>query len=169
MNKLTELSNYWPELKKLAQSILKDEQLSDDILQESYIKAITKASQLKQTSSLLAWFKTIVRNAAYDTLRKKQREQKAKSTIDIETIAKQEEFEKQSCECLIQLIKELPDKDQAIITDYDIKQKPYEELSKHYKTSRNTLKVRLHRARKKLKRAADKTLQDKYSRRMPGV
>ena len=55
----------------VALQIVKDEHIAQDILQESYVKAIDKIQSLENTESFVRWFHQIVTNKSMDYLRKK--------------------------------------------------------------------------------------------------
>ncbi len=55
----------------VALQIVKDEHIAQDILQESYIKAIDKIQSLENTESFVRWFHQIVTNKSMDYLRKR--------------------------------------------------------------------------------------------------
>ncbi|MBQ8764182.1 MAG: RNA polymerase sigma factor [Clostridia bacterium] len=55
----------------VALQIVKDEHLAQDILQESYVKAIDKIQNLENPESFVRWFHQIVTNRSMDYLRKR--------------------------------------------------------------------------------------------------
>ena len=55
----------------VALQIVKDEHIAQDILQESYVRAIDKIQSLENTNSFVRWFHQIVTNRSMDYLRKR--------------------------------------------------------------------------------------------------
>ncbi len=55
----------------VALQIVKDEHIAQDILQESYVRAIDKIQSLENTDSFVRWFHQIVTNKSMDYLRKR--------------------------------------------------------------------------------------------------
>lgn len=55
-------------------SILKDPSLSEDIMQETYLKALEKIHSFKPSHSFQSWIVTIARNLAFNEYKKRKRE-----------------------------------------------------------------------------------------------
>lgn len=58
----------------VAQGIVRDRALAEDVVHDSLIKIARYAHRYKRGTSALAWIMTIVRNTALDTARKQRRE-----------------------------------------------------------------------------------------------
>ena len=61
--------------------ILKDYSLSEDIMQDTYLKALNKIHSYKPTHSFKAWIVTIAKNLAINEFNRRKRE----TSIDIQT------------------------------------------------------------------------------------
>lgn len=59
-----------PGLVRYARSIVRDEALADDLVQETFVKALTKLDTFRADSSLSTWLHRILHNAAIDHLRR---------------------------------------------------------------------------------------------------
>lgn len=55
-------------------AILKDPSLSEDIMQETYLKALEKIHTIKTFTSVKSWFTTIARNLAINEYNKRKKE-----------------------------------------------------------------------------------------------
>lgn len=64
---------YFRLLKHVAFQILRNEDESEDIAQEAFIKAGEKIQSLKEGASLVSWLCAISKNLAYDRVREKER------------------------------------------------------------------------------------------------
>lgn len=58
----------------VAQGIVRDRALAEDVVHDSLIKIAKNAYRYKKDTSALAWIMTIVRNTALDTVRKRSKE-----------------------------------------------------------------------------------------------
>ena len=63
-------------------NILKDSSLSEDIMQDAYLKALEKIHSYKPSYSFKAWIVTIARNLAINEYNKRKREFKVDPTVD---------------------------------------------------------------------------------------
>ena len=63
-------------------SILKDVNISEDIMQETYLKALKKIHSYKPKASFKSWIVTIARNLALNEYNKRKREMNVDSQID---------------------------------------------------------------------------------------
>lgn len=55
-------------------SIMKDPNISEDLMQETYLKALEKIHTYKKRASFKAWIVTIARNLAFNEYKKRKRE-----------------------------------------------------------------------------------------------
>jgi RNA polymerase sigma factor (sigma-70 family) len=147
-----EIINNWARLRKLVQYILKNDSLTDDVLQDAYIKAITTSSLPKSKSKVLPWFKTILKHTALDILRKQKRESKLFLEKSIEISIKDENVASSVCTCVKQLISELSSSDRDLLMELEINGHSLNEIAVKMGIKKETLKVRRHRARARLKK-----------------
>ncbi len=66
-----------PELRAYARFLLRDRTRSDDLLQDTVVRALASMAQFQEGTSLKAWMFTILRNAFYEQTRRRQREDAA--------------------------------------------------------------------------------------------
>jgi RNA polymerase sigma-70 factor (ECF subfamily) len=55
-------------------SIVKDESLAEDLMQDTYIKMINQLDKYQKKGQFLAWLKTIARNTALNEYNKRKKE-----------------------------------------------------------------------------------------------
>lgn len=142
---------------------------AEDLAQETFIKAYKKFDTLKEPDKLKSWLYSIARNTVIDFFRKNKNKPFALDSAILENVAEatavdyQErvanlETSKELEHCIEQLIKE----DRAIIKLLYYEGFSYKEIGELLHINQNTLKSRLHRARKILFEAiqTNDTLKD---------
>jgi len=72
-----EIASLLPELRAYARFLARDRSRSDDLVQESVVRALASLDQFQPGSSLKAWTFTILRNAFYEQARRRKREDAA--------------------------------------------------------------------------------------------
>jgi RNA polymerase sigma-70 factor, ECF subfamily len=145
---------YSSALLSIALKITKNQQLAEDVLQESFIKIwknIAKFNQSKAT--LFTWMLNITRNTAIDLIRKRnftqniqldssifpELEERVNNSLNINTIG------------LKELIQELRPEHQEVINAVYLSELTHEEASVALDLPLGTLKTRVRKALKELK------------------
>jgi RNA polymerase sigma factor (sigma-70 family) len=72
-----ELAALLPELRAYARFLARDRSKSDDLVQDTVVRALGALSQFQAGTSLKAWMFTILRNAFYEQTRRRKREDAA--------------------------------------------------------------------------------------------
>ena len=72
-----ELAALLPELRAYARFLVRDRSKSDDLVQDTIVRALAAIGQLQPDTSLKAWVFTILRNAFYEQARRRKREEAA--------------------------------------------------------------------------------------------
>ena len=140
---------------------LKDEEHTEDIVQETFIKLYEKKHYYKQIAKFSTWIYTIARNLANTELRKKNRRkimylsQMTSQKRDYELISDapnlNEEFEnKFLLKKIHAAIETLPENYKSVIILRDIQELSYDEISGIVRVPLGTVKSRINRARLKL-------------------
>lgn len=130
---------------------------AEDLAQDTFIKAYKKFGTLKEPGKLKSWLYSIARNTVIDFFRRNKNKPLALDSAILENVAEstavdyQErvaniEVSKELERCIEQLIKE----DRAIIKLLYYEGFSYKEIGELLHINQNTLKSRLHRARKLL-------------------
>lgn len=130
---------------------------AEDVFQQAMLKAISSESSLKEDEKIVSWFYQILRNTLLDELRKKNTiQKKAKEFTAWESLVQDEldqETERVLCQCVSQLLEELPKEDQKILQKHFFEGKSYAHLGKEFQKTEGSIRVQAHRARSKLKAA----------------
>jgi len=136
---------YADAIKHFIQSKVKDAAVTDDLLQDTFIKVHTKRESLKDESKLKSWVFSIARYTVYDYFRQN------KITLEIEDntflaedIENNEHTEK---DCLRGIIKNLPKKYQTPLFLADIKGMKQAEIARQLQLPLPTIKSQIQRAR----------------------
>lgn len=140
-----------------AASMLRDLAASDDVVQETFIRAQANLDALREPEKVTAWLFRIAHNLCIDHLRARQ-----SSPIDpsadpdaagaSEAASAQQDIErKQMSDCVRAMIDRLPESHRAVILLFDIEGLSHEEIANVLGIEPGAVKVRLHRARKKLR------------------
>lgn len=139
--------------------------VAEDIFQEALIKAFRNIHNFSFKSSFSTWLWKIIRNAYYDYLKIEKRS----SGISIDDLAGFEpSFEDKKemgmiredrATLLRKLISCLPVSYSEVITLVDIQELDHDEVASMLDIEKNLLKVRLHRARNKLKELIEENVE----------
>ncbi len=130
---------------------------AEDLAQETFIKAYKKINTLKDHKKAKSWLYSIARNTVIDFFRKNKNKEIALSDALLENIATttatayqekaiSNEISKELDRCIDRLVKE----DRAIVRLLYYEGFSYKEIADLLNINENTLKSRLHRARKVL-------------------
>lgn len=149
--------------------IIRDHALTEDVIQDSFLKLITKGPELTSNQNLLGWIKQVTHRTVLDYLRKIKKERLLieKSIVyseydnysDIHVINQVEIKLKQ--ELLRKSMMELRPIYRIILNMHYIEDKSYKEICKELNITMQILTQSLARARKKLRKIlSDKCFED---------
>jgi len=154
---------YYAKVRRFILTLVKDEWVADDLIQETFLKIQNNLKSLKDPSRLSPWIFRIAYNLCQDHFRRLKRSRKEESidqeeTEDFkETLMQkgsniQEELEqRQMGECVQNQINLLPESLRTVLVLFDIMEFNHQEIADILGITVKNVKVRLHRARKKLK------------------
>ena len=137
-----------------ARSRLGDHHLAEDVVQESLIKALAADRHPETDEETTTWFYRILRRSIIDVYRKQGARRRALERFEEqlpETPDAQEERE--LCKCFRRLLPLVPEQYRELIDEVDLKGKELEETAAKLGVTKNNLTVKLHRARKHLRKA----------------
>jgi len=149
--------NYFERVKKFIFALVKDEWVADDLIQETFIKVQKNLNQLKEETKLSSWIFRIAYNLCQDHYRKIYQSSKREHipTEESQFLTEplfQKEFEQhQMGECVQDKIRLLPESYQTVLVLFDMMEFSHQEIAEIIDISVENVKVRLHRARRKLK------------------
>lgn len=154
---------HYARVRKFILTLVKDEWVADDLIQETFLKIQNNLKNLKDPSKLASWIFRIAYNLCQDHFRRSKRTHKEES-IDQEGMEDfkealfqkgpdiQKELEqRQMGECVQNQINLLPESLHTVLILFDIMDLSHQEIADILGITVKNVKVRLHRARKKLK------------------
>lgn len=135
-----------------------DEVVAEDLLQQSFTRAVERSHSLNNEQSAIAWFYRILRHTVADYYRARGAEVRRDEAFQRElTISGDlqepppDEVRATACACLHRLLPSLHRNYAELIQRIDLDGESPTHLAKELKISRNNLAVRLHRARQALR------------------
>jgi len=139
---------------------LGDEQLSDDLSQETFIKAYTNITKFRGMSGFSTWLFRIAYNVFYDYCRKMKNEKLEMSNVDIQTCPESAFSSNHNSSFLIshsslkmdlyQALSQLKDEERTCVTLQLIDGYPIDKISDITGIPENTVKSHLRRGKEKL-------------------
>ena len=154
---------YYARVRKFILALVKDEWAADDLIQETFLKIQQNIENLKDPSKLSSWIFRIAYNLCQDhfrqlkRLRKEERIDQEEMEDFKEALAQkgpdiQKELEqRQMGECVQNQITLLPETPRTVLILFDIMEFSHQEIADILGITVKNAKVRLHRARKRLK------------------
>jgi RNA polymerase sigma-70 factor (ECF subfamily) len=151
--------HYYQKVYVVARATLKDSHEAEDILQQTFVTAWKKLNTLQQPAAFPAWITRIAVNACYSLLRNRN----IPLPVDAnEDMFEQEDLDEETMpavyaeradlrERLAQVIESLSDLQRQAIAMYYFEGLKVEEIANATGSTANTVKVRLHAARKAIK------------------
>lgn len=150
-------------IRSLARGLLSDEALVDDVVQETYIKALTNGPRHRE--ALTAWLRTVTRNLSFKALRSQgrrrtreeasARKEALPATIDL--VARQ-----QSLDNIVTAVKDLPEHYQEVVMLRFFEDLPPRHIATRLDLPVNTVRMRLHRALKALRGHLDREYENEH-------
>jgi RNA polymerase sigma-70 factor, ECF subfamily len=154
---------YYAKVRKFILALVRDEWVADDLIQETFLKIQNNLKSLKDPSKLSSWIFRIAYNLCQDHFRQLKRSRK-EERIDQEEkedfkealiqrgLDIQKELEqRQMGECVQNQINLLPESLRTVLLLFDIMEFSHQEIADILRITVKNVKVRLHRARKKLR------------------
>jgi RNA polymerase sigma-70 factor, ECF subfamily len=148
---------YYARVRGYAASMLRDGSASDDVVQETFLRAQTRLESVREPDKVAAWLFRIAHNLCMDQLRARQAS-RIDPAADPETAATcgsvsvQRDLERgEMSACVREKVDHLPETDRSVILLYDIMTLSHQEIADVLGIEVGAVKVRLHRARRKLR------------------
>ncbi len=130
---------------------------AEDVLQEFYAKALSKAGQIRGSESIVAWLARLLRTTLADHYRARERRMRHEGHFAREAARFVNPTEKEvnsfACECLHGLLPTLRTDYAEILRRIDLAGEDRGEIGASLGLTMNNLTVRLHRARQALRAA----------------
>jgi RNA polymerase sigma factor (sigma-70 family) len=141
-----------------ARSRVGDDHLAADVVQDSLLKAVKSADQLRDDESVTAWFYRILRRTIIDLYRRRDAAHRAIQRLENElNLPPDAAEEKVSCACVETLIPTLKPEYAELIRELDLAGQTPEQVAAQRGVTANNLRVRHHRARQQLRERVEQT------------
>ncbi len=129
----------------------------DDVLQNFYLAAISKANAIQNDESIVAWLYRVLGSTLADHYRSRERRSRNEAAFareqEIQTEAPDTDLHAMVCQCLYTLLPTLRPEYAELVWRVDLLAEPRKTVARHLGLKTNNLGVRLHRARRALRRA----------------
>lgn len=133
---------------------------AEDILQEAFVRGMTRADSLRSQESAVAWFYRLLRNAITDHFRKRLVERRALERLAAEPAHEpvpEPELTDAVCRCIRSLVDTLKPEYAAILRRIDLEGLTPTDFAREAGITANNAAVRVHRARLALRRQVEKS------------
>lgn len=141
-----------------ARSRVGNAHLAEDVVQDSLLKAINSADQLRENENVTAWFYRILRRSIIDLYRRQAVKQKSLERLEREVNSPPDtEEERVTCSCVTTLISTLKPDYAELIRRLDLGDETPEQVGVALGLTANNLRVRHHRARQQLRERLEQT------------
>ena len=152
------------EIYRTIHAMIRDEDLTMDVLQESYLNAFSKLDQLRDAAAFLPWLRQIAVNECRVQLRKKQpllfselSDAEVETELELPDLRPETQpelaLDRKETERLIrEILNKLTDSQRLLVGMYYYEQIPVREIAESLGLSQGTVKVQLHNSRKRLER-----------------
>ncbi len=149
-------------ISRYIQSMIRDEAEAEDLTQETFLRAYQRRDTLREEAAQTAWLYRIATHVSLDRLRRYARRAPLESEIDPDETdvaepnspSLQQTMERDEMSgCVQDFLNRLPDNYRAVILLHDMHELTAQEIAQLLSESLPTVKIRLHRARIKLKAA----------------
>lgn len=130
---------------------------AEDILQNSLVKALRHADELRDTDKLTAWFYQLLRRSVIDHYRSRGAGQRRDDGLATLVTALQEDvspapgWETEICTCLGRVVDTLRPQHRELLRRVDLDGEAVSDAARALGISANSASVTLHRARKELR------------------
>ncbi|MCR8556393.1 RNA polymerase sigma factor [Mucilaginibacter sp. BJC16-A38] len=147
----------------LSVSILKDEFIAEEVVQESFIKAFNGIKSFNSKSSFRTWFYRIVLNEAFQR-RKKIKREFLEFQPDYNEEIVDESFllaldKDEQIHTINEALKMLPDRESVVLRLFYLEEESIKDVCEITGWSESNTKVILHRARKSMLNALNKLIK----------
>lgn len=132
---------------------LRNEHDAKDVLQDFYVKALTRFDDLNDEDRLRGWLSQVLHSVIADHFRAVARSRKALETYAAEAalLFDDEEIDLVICACLYKMLPTLNADDADLIWRVDLLGQNRPTIAEDLELTENALRVRLHRARRAMR------------------
>ena len=135
-----------------------DPHVAADVVQDSLLKAVKSADQLRDEENVVAWFYRILRRTIIDLHRRRAASQRTLDRLEQELSTPPDADEERTvCACVAAIIPTLKPDYAELIRRLDLDEQSAEKVSLALGLNANNLRVRHHRARQQLRERLEQT------------
>ena len=159
---------------RIARAVVRDEAEAEDVLQEAYTRAFSAMAGFRGEAGVATWLTRIVLNEAHGRLRRRkptveldalEAAQESAQVLSFPGMAKSDDPEADAARAQIRRVLEravddLPEPFRLVFILREVEELSVEETARHLGLKAETVKTRLHRARRRLREALDAQLAD---------
>jgi RNA polymerase sigma-70 factor (ECF subfamily) len=155
-------------------SMVRDTAEAEDLTQETFLRAFRSRDSLREEGAQIAWLYRIATHVCLDRLRQYARRAPKESDTDLDSVevaepdspSLQQTMERgEMSGCVQSFLNRMPDSYRAVILLHDMHELTAAEIAQLLDESLATVKIRLHRARQKLKIALKAGCEFAYDER----
>ena len=150
----------YPRIRRYIGSLVHDPSEADDLTQEAFLRAYRSRDALREPQAQLTWLYRIATNVSVDRMRQRARQPAVAGaeTLEIDPADDGAALHKvleqgEMSHCIQEFLSALPDNYRAVLMMADLQEMTGREIGELLGISVATVKIRLHRARQKLKAA----------------
>lgn len=151
-----------PLYRRVVSRSLRDPQDVDDVLQSFALKALERASQLREPLAARGWLRRLLNTTLLDHLRRRGRSRAREVAFDPQRHDVAEEpalsFEPELNRIITRALASLKCEYAEILVEVDLRERPTAEVASELGITLNNLAVRLHRARRSARRYMEQML-----------
>jgi RNA polymerase sigma factor (sigma-70 family) len=131
-----------------------DRVLAEDILQDAFVKVLTRPHQAPPDESVIPWFYRSIRNAAIDRFRRSVTASKALEAFarELENSEPSPELAAEICACVSEVAQTLKPEYAYALTAVEINGTPVKTFAEEHGLTTTNAGVRVHRAREALRK-----------------
>ncbi len=159
---------------RVARAVVRDESEAEDVLQEAYMRAFAAIANFRGEAGIATWLTRIVLNEAHGRLRRRkvtvdldelETAQESAQVLNFPGMIRSDDPEADAARAQIRHILEhavdaLPEPFRLVFILREVEGLTVEETADHLNLKVETVKTRLHRARRRLREALDAQLAD---------
>jgi RNA polymerase sigma-70 factor (ECF subfamily) len=159
---------------RVARAVVRDEAEAEDVLQEAYLRAFAAIGGFRGEAGVATWLTRIVLNEAHGRLRRRkstvgldalEAAQETAQVLNFPGMTKSDDPEADAARAQIRRLLEcavddLPEPFRLVFILREVEDLSAEETASHLNLKVQTVKTRLHRARRRLRDALDAQLAD---------
>ncbi len=157
-------ADHYDRIRRYILSMVRDPAEADDLAQDTFLRASSSYTSLRDVGALTTWLYRIATTVSIDRLRQRTRRQPMESSEDVDTLdlpdpdapALQQVIEQdEMSDCVKRYIEQLPDSYRAVILLHDLHELTDPEIAEALGESVANVKIRVHRARRRLQDALE--------------